>query len=217
MTVNVDALEAADLERAVALHLEVLDMEFLSRFGPRFMRAYYDAWASSPGAIALAATDDDRVAGVLLGAIDPAAHVRAMVREHGVQLALRMLGAALTRPALARDLLVTRGLRYARGLGRLLLSRLRRADRATPEPGGPAIGEITHVLVDPSHQGRGVGRALIEGAIARARAAGLDELVLVTPPDLAARHFYDALGWVSEGSITSRSGERFLRYRYPLH
>ena len=57
--------------------------------------------------------------------------------------------------------------------------------------------------------------------------AGIDEFVLVTPPGLAARTFYERLGWRFDGELTSRSGERFVRYgcrlprsrddRRPLH
>jgi hypothetical protein len=48
------------------------------------------------------------------------------------------------------------------------------------------------------------------------RNADLDELVLVTPPDLAAGTFYERLGWLPSGEVTSQSGEAFLRYRFPL-
>lgn len=205
----------SDVDRAVVLHLGVLDMEFLSRFGPSFMRAYYRAWIATPGAMSFAALDDaGQLIGVLLGATDPATHVRAMVRDHGVRLAGSIAIAAARRPRLAKDLIATRAGRYVRGVTRLVLSRFHR-----PAPAGAdalRVGEVTHVLVDPSTQGRGVGRALIEAGVIAARAAGVDELVLVTPPDLAARHFYDSLGWRAEGSMTSRSGETFLRYRLAL-
>ncbi len=213
--VSVRPLVAADVEAAVKLHLVVLDMEFLSRFGPSFMRTYYRAWTSTPGSMSFAALDDaGALIGVLLGATDPATHVRAMVREHGVALARAIVIAAAVRPRLAKDLVVTRAGRYARGVGRLILARF----RPTPVPSAdaPRVGEVTHVLVDPTAQGGGVGRTLIDAAITFAREAGDDELVLVTPPDLAARHFYEALGWRSDGSMTSRSGEPFLRYRYSL-
>ena len=86
--VSVRQLVASDVDAAVSLHLAVLDMEFLSRFGPSFMRAYYRAWTTTPGSMSFVALDDTgRVIGVLLGATDPATHVRAMVREHGVTLA----------------------------------------------------------------------------------------------------------------------------------
>lgn len=214
--VSVRPLLDADVDAAVSLHLVVLDMEFLSRFGPSFMRTYYRAWTTTPGSMAFVAIDDaGAVIGVLLGATDPATHVRAMVREHGVALARSIVVAAVGRPRLARDLVVTRAGRYARGVARLVLARIRPTSPAQSAD-SPRVGEVTHVLVDPAAQGGGVGRQLIDAAIAAARDAGDDELVLVTPPDLAARHFYEALGWRADGAMTSRSGEAFLRFRYRL-
>ena len=135
----------------------------------------------------------------------------------------------LRHPTLARDLVVTRGRRYAGGLVRLVVTRNRRAAAspipaspipASPIPASPipasAVGEITHVLVDTERQGSGVGSGLIGAAVGAARRAGVDELVLVTPPDLEARNFYEHLGWLADGEITSRSGEPFLRYRLPV-
>lgn len=89
---------------------------------------------------------------------------------------------------------------------------------AAPEPDGRTkkVGEVTHVMVRSDVQSRGAGRALLEEARRRGEAAGLAELVLVTPPDLDARHFYEHLGWEMAGELTSRSGEPFLRYRLVL-
>ena len=212
--VNVRSLAVTDVRDAALLHCRVLDMEFLSRFGPSFMRAYYLAWIGAPGEIALAAIDGDGVIlGVLLGATDPADHVRAMVRKSGVSLAVRLAIAALVRPRLARDLIMTRGRRYARGVGRVLISRVSPRTASGPQKSEVNVGEITHVLVRPEDQGRGIGRDLLDVAVRRARATGVDELVLVTPPDLPAQNFYGRLGWKSEGTMRSRSGESFLRFR----
>lgn len=215
--VSVRTLVDGDLDAAVSLHLQVLHMEFLSRFGPKFMRTYYRAWISSTDSIGLAALDENgAVLGVLLGASDPALHVRAMVREHGVGLGAALIGHSLTHPRLAKDLIVTRGWRYTRGLARLVIARLTREPPSSPVAAGPVVGEITHVLVDPAAQGRGVGRALVEQCVRQARAAGVQELQLVTPPDMAAQHFYERLGWHASGEMQSRSGEDFLRYRLTL-
>ncbi len=209
-------MRVGDIDAVVALHRDVLDMEFLSRFGPRFLRVYYRAWMTTPGAVALVALDDnvDVVVGGLLGASDPARHVRAMVRDHGLTLALHQVAAALVDPRLARDLVATRAARYARGLVRLVASRWRAP--ASVGPSGPVIGEITHVLVARRTQGRGVGRALVEAALGEIRAAGVRTVELVTPPDLAARHFYERLGWRLAGEMASRSGEPFLRFVFDL-
>ncbi|MHB8378916.1 MAG: GNAT family N-acetyltransferase [Acidimicrobiales bacterium] len=212
--VNVRSLAVIDVHEAALLHCRVLDMEFLSRFGPNFMRAYYRAWIDAPGEIALVATNDDGdVIGVVLGATDPAGHARAMVRQSGVRLAVGLATSALSRPQLAKDLVVTRGRRYARGVGRLLTARISPRTSSGLRGTDFRVGEITHVLVRPEDQGRGVGRVLLDAAVLQARTTGVDELVLVTPPDLPARNFYERLGWRTEGTMTSRSDEEFLRFR----
>ncbi len=214
-TLNVRALVDSDLRAAALIHRGVLDMEFLSRFGPAFMRAYYRAWIEAPGSISLAALDEHgNLLGVLLGASDPATHVRAMVRRHGLRLGIKLVGYAVVHPRLAKDLIVTRSGRYARGITRLLVARLTPSSTPRSQDAEPVVGEITHVLVRPEAQGKGVGRALVDAAVSEARAAGVQELVLVTPPELAARHFYERLGWRPEGAMQSRSGEKFLRFRF---
>ena len=236
MTV-VRPLTQADVVVSARLHGEALDMEFLARCGPGFLRAYHRAWLDSPDALALAAVDDDgRVVGVLLGSLHPAAHYRAMVRRHGVSLAAWLVGRSVTHPTLARELLVTRAYRYGRGLTRMLAGSLRvppsfrrrgagGAGDGTPssravvpgEQSDPAaIAEVTHVMVRADARGSGVGRALLERAEDEARRSGLGEMVLVTPPDLAATTFYEHLGWQRVGEVTSQSGEQFFRYRFDL-
>jgi len=227
---RVRPLTVAHRTASARLHQEILDGEFLARFGPGFLRRYHRAWIDSPGGLALGAFDEEGVlVGVLLGAVDPSAHVAAMVLEHGVGLAGRLLVAAVVRPRLAHELAVTRGTRYASGLwrtmGRPAVRRLACFHRPAigggfPSPvearTGPRSGEVTHLLVVPAQQGRGVGRTLLHAAEELAQQAGLDELVLVTPPDQAARGFYERLGWSPDGALTSRSGEAFVRYRYRL-
>lgn len=189
-------------------------MEFLSRFGPSFMSAYYLAWIDAPGSLSIvAAGDEGDVLGVLLGASDPAGHVRAMVRRSGARLAVRLVASAMMRPRLAKDLIVTRGRRYARGVARVLVVRARSRRSSEAQFSSTRVGEITHVLVRPEDQGRGIGRTLLDAAAQQARSSGVTELVLVTPPDLPARNFYERLGWEAEGLMTSRSDERFLRLR----
>jgi len=97
----------------------------------------------------------------------------------------------------------------------MLARRLRRND-TSESPEAPRTAEITHVLVAADAQGSGTGRQLVEFAVQQARAAQRHEIVLVTPPDQAARAFYERLGWESDGEVTSRSGEKFVRYRLTL-
>lgn len=209
-------LRPSDAGASARLHEEVLGMEFLARFGPRLLGCYHRAWIASPAGIAIGAflPPDDRLAGVMLGATAPAAHFKAMVRHDGVRLVVAMAAGAAARPALARELVVTRAGRYARGVGRIAASALKKEGVAAPA--GPRIGEVTHLMVSPAAQGGGIGRLLLSETARIAREAGVDELVLVTPPDLAAGDFYRHLGWIPSGSVRSRSGEDFVRFRFPL-
>ena len=236
MSVTVRPLRQADVPTSSRIHGEVLHIEFLARCGRPFLRCYHRAWIDSDDGIALACEDNKgEVVGVLLGALRPSSHFRKMVRSHGIGLTFWLILRASTTPRFARELLATRLLRYVRGLSRMVLRSFRRSAprptgrRSSPvalgkispasaasEPTLSLVGEVTHVMVLPDHQGKGIGGALLEAARGAAEQSGLDELVLVTPPDLAAAEFYEHLGWQRTGELTSRSGEDFVGYRLLL-
>jgi ribosomal protein S18 acetylase RimI-like enzyme len=73
-------------------------------------------------------------------------------------------------------------------------------------PPGSAFGEITEaddeavfrmLAVSPAAQGRGVGRALVDACLDRARALGVRTIRLSTQPDMTAAHrIYEKIGFV---------------------
>ena len=69
------------------------------------------------------------------------------------------------------------------------------------------VGEISAIYVDPPHWRRGLGRALCEAAMARARLRGFHDLVLwVLEENRGARSFYEELGFVRDGEVSSTRG-----------
>jgi ribosomal protein S18 acetylase RimI-like enzyme len=61
---------------------------------------------------------------------------------------------------------------------------------------------IAGIAVDPGRQGRGIGRALIDAAIAEARDRGARRLTLrVLGGNAGARHLYETSGFVVEGVL----------------
>jgi hypothetical protein len=241
--VSIRPLRREDTPASASLHLEVLETEFLARCGNGFLHSYHLAWLESPVSLALAAVDArGEIVGVLLGSLEPATHIRTMVRRRGLPLALRLVARAVSCPNFAREFVATRAARYARGIVRMLIAELATLGRrhqiprphrphsdgditttlptaATHSDGkitAPSVGEVTHLMVREDARGSGVGRALLEEARTVCERAGLTELVLVTPPDLAAHTFYEHLGWRRTGELRSRSGEPFIRYRLPL-
>jgi ribosomal protein S18 acetylase RimI-like enzyme len=57
---------------------------------------------------------------------------------------------------------------------------------------------LAELYVEPARRGEGLGRALMEAAIAEARSRGADYMDLGTSEDdLAARHLYESLGFIN--------------------
>jgi len=64
------------------------------------------------------------------------------------------------------------------------------------ETGDPAVLEVKNMAVATGHQGRGIGRALMAGALAAAREAGAATLVVATAAaDVGNLRFYQRLGF----------------------
>lgn len=75
------------------------------------------------------------------------------------------------------------------------------------------------LAVSGDAQGRGVGRALVEACIVRARSDGRDAIGIVTRPFMhAAHHLYETLGFVRhpEADWQFAPGEWLLGYRLVL-
>jgi GNAT superfamily N-acetyltransferase len=84
-----------------------------------------------------------------------------------------------------------------------------------------SVGEVYAVYVEPEEWGTGVGRRLLERAVAELREVGFRHVGLwVLETNAHARGFYEHLGWRADGaSKEERFGERVteLRYRLALH
>ncbi len=67
--------------------------------------------------------------------------------------------------------------------------------RARKRPGaGPGGGEIFTLYVAPDWQGRGIGRRLLHGLLAKLKTGGLNEALVWVLSDNPARFFYEAMG-----------------------
>jgi ribosomal protein S18 acetylase RimI-like enzyme len=72
----------------------------------------------------------------------------------------------------------------------------------TSLPASAHVQMVRGLAVDPACHGRGVGTALVEAAIAEAKARGARKLSLrVLGPNTAARRLYESCGFVTEGVL----------------
>ena len=70
------------------------------------------------------------------------------------------------------------------------------------ESGDDRDAHIRMLAVAPASQGKGVGRALVNACIERARAAGKHRILLKTRPSMTAAHrLYEGLGFRRESSL----------------
>ncbi len=66
----------------------------------------------------------------------------------------------------------------------------------------PDQAEFRMLAVDPTARGRGVGRALVEACIARARSDGARELVICSMPEMRSAHrLYGSLGFTRAAEL----------------
>ena len=77
-----------------------------------------------------------------------------------------------------------------------------RLGRATPLAASDHVAMVTGIAVDPARRRQGVGRSLIDAALAEARRRGARRLRLrVLGPNEAARRLYEAAGFTVEGVL----------------
>ncbi len=74
--------------------------------------------------------------------------------------------------------------------------------QSIPVPSHEHVLDINGLAVDPRHQGRGLGRRLVETALNEARARGVRKVALrVLGPNASARALYESCGFVTEGVL----------------
>lgn len=83
------------------------------------------------------------------------------------------------------------------------------------DPIDPDLGEVDTIAVAPSAWRRGVGRRLMDAALADLRGGGYGQAILWTLADYErARTFYEATGWHPSGEV--RDSGREIAFRRVL-
>lgn len=213
-TLTLRLVELGDVGPTARLHAKALPGSFFVSLGPRFLRAYHRTFLTSPAGIALLAECDGMTVGFVMGTVDEATHYRHVVRRDRTALGARGIASLASRPALAGRFVRTRLLRYLRGL-----VRLSRPSSITCEEAVhlPTAGVLSHMAVDASHQGEGIGRILLEAFAETAKAQGARTVRLATATDNdGARRFYERAGWQQGDERADVDGRRWMHYSRDL-
>jgi len=163
-----------DAPALAALHASRITEGFLPTLGDDFLRRLYRRVVSSPDAFArVAVADDGHLAGFAACALDVRSLYRRFLVHDGVAAAL------VAAPRLARS-------------WRRALETLRYPSTTAELP----AAEVLAVAVAPGHEGRGLGRALVDALQAELTARHIDAAKVVTAADNpAALAMYGACGF----------------------
>ena len=210
-----------DVPAVVALHLAHLPHGLFPRLGRGFMARWHRTFLGARHGVSLVVVDaDDRVVGFLAGATAQRTHVRTVLAEQKVPLALAGIGALAVRPGVALHFLRTRARSYLRRL--LGVQRVAAAPTPTTAVPTTASGEtdvavVTALVVDPAARGRGVGARLVGRFVELSTAGPADRAELITlDGGDGAREFYEGLGWTLVGTRANRDGQACLRMELTL-
>lgn len=187
-------MEYTDLDAAVLIHKKAFHGFFLSRMGPQFLYAYYQAVLDFEASIALVAhdTETDCILGFAVGFRDPQGFY-ALFRQRRKRMVLAILLAVLRDPLLVPQ----------------ILQNVRRVEVQSQQPVDAV--ELSSIAVGAS--GIGLGGALLEAFADRAHSNGAHSLILTTDvrENDPVRGFYERRGFTLDG-FEMRGTRQLCRY-----
>jgi len=179
-----------DLAGVARLHLQAFPDSVLRELGEEAVRRNYRWQLEGPHDLtALVAVHSEDTLGFLFGGVFRGSTIGFVKAERWF----------LARRVLTHPRILLRGVGWNRVLlgTRLLLRRMPPGQSEMPEAVPRRSLGILAIAVDPTAQGRGVGRALMEEATRRAVDQGFESMHLtVHPANATAVSFYQGLGWV---------------------
>jgi len=196
VTVTLGPLTPADVRPLAQLHRAAFPGFFLSTLGEPFLVQFYLGFLADDSAVSIVARGaDGSVQGAVVGTIQPAGFFGRLVKNRWPGLILASVRAVVSNPKAAPRLLRT--VRY----------------RGETRAGAPGA-LLSSICVDPSEQGAGVGRRLIDAWTREVASRGVDTAFLTTDADNndAVNHFYQAQGWALSDSYATREGRSMNCY-----
>lgn len=198
----------SDLEFVVDEHLAHFPDNVFGQMGRRFLTEYYRTFLDGPHAEAVVAVARGSRVGFLVGVLDVHEHRRLVRRFHFRRLAWYGILALARRPRMAVSL--TR-----RRVAVRLAAARRRVSSAHPTREHIAV--LSHVAVQPSAQGLGLGTSMILEFAQHATVAGATTASVATRAgESGAGALYERLGWRLTTERDTFDGRRIALYDLDL-
>lgn len=181
-----------DVDQVILIHAKAFGNFFLTRLGPRFLKAYYHFLLDFHRPIAVVAEASGSVVGFAVGFANPGEFYREFSARKRT-LAHLVIFAAIRSPSLLPQIWNN-------------FKRIETAVRYTD-------GDMELASIAVAVQGTGLGALVLERFIEVARLAKGKQIVLTTDEldNNGVRMFYEKRGFVLQG-IENRGGRRLCRY-----
>lgn len=195
--VQIVRLENQHVAQAAEVHMCAMPGFFLSFLGAGFLRQFYRSFVGNNEVVALVAVEGEpqAVLGLAVGPLAPAGFFKRLLKRRWPAFCIASMWALVRRPWITPRIM--RALTY-RG----------------EAPVGAARALLSSLAVDPSAQGRGVGKKLVHAWVEQARQAGAAGCYLTTDAvgNDQVNAFYRGMGWTLESSFTTPQGRQMNRY-----
>lgn len=187
-------MTSADIDAVVRIHQIAFKGFFLTKMGPRFLRAYYQTVLNFDAGIALVALDHStqEALGFAVGFHDPQGFYK-LFGQRRKRLLPSITLAVIRNPSLVPQ----------------ILSNKRRVEARAQE----TLDAVELSSIAVGTPGRGVGGALLEAFATKAHDAGSRCIVLTTDAEQndTVRGFYEARGFILQG-FEDRGERRLCHY-----
>jgi len=191
-------LNHGDLNQVATLHEICFAGYYLTRLGPRFLRAMYGWYVESPEAIAHVAVDDrGRVLGFVAGTTEESSYHSSLFRHRAGAMLSALLGQLIRHPFQTLGLVWERKDMVLRALAAVTSRGPQPSNAASATAGDePSPASLVSIGVEPSARRLGIARRLTELFLVDAWGRGSTTATLsVREDNLGARRFYESLGW----------------------
>jgi ribosomal protein S18 acetylase RimI-like enzyme len=188
----------ADLPGIVKIHQKAFSEFFLTRLGGHFLRRYYSLVLQYCSGIILVSDRSGSLDGFVCGFVEPSEFYRLMWRNRSA-FVLPVISALFQHPSLASAVLS--------GVQRVQTSAFKSSPRSC---------ELSSIAVAPHAAGNGLGKALVQAFVARARSMNAGCVYLTTDADEndSANALYRLAGFQHSRRFLQRKGRWMNEYTF---
>jgi ribosomal protein S18 acetylase RimI-like enzyme len=188
-----------DCDAAVSIHIRSFQGFFLTFLGPNFLSLLYRSIVSDSSGVAFVVEEKNKIVGFVVGSTQPSGLYKRLLKKHLVAFFLSSVGAFLRKPA--------------------IFPRLIRAFTISGQQ-LPAenCATLMSIAVDPTCQGKGIGKLLVKAFLSEAQLRGSHYVNLTTDVvnNESANIFYQSLGFELFRNFTTMEGRIMNEYLFKL-